>query len=74
MHPRYKEWLEHPITEAVLRELEVGLMEHQNAAAQAFINDPLDPPDSAIRSVFFVHALSEILNEIKEGNIDLSTQ
>jgi hypothetical protein len=74
MHPRYREWLEHPITEAVLRELEVGLMEHQNAAAQAFINNPLDPSDSAIRSVFFVHALSEIINEIKEGNIDLSTQ
>jgi len=73
MDPRYKEWLEHPVTMAVIRELEVGLLEHQSGAAQGFLNDPLDPPEGAIRSVFFVHALDAILTEIKEGNIDLST-
>ena len=74
MHPRYKEWLEHPVTLAVIRELEVGVMEHQQLASNAFMNNPLDPPEGAIRSVFFVHALEAILSEIKEGKIDLSTQ
>jgi hypothetical protein len=74
MDPRYKEWLEHPITEAVLRQLEHHFNNNRELAVEAFLADPLAPHPQGVRRVFFADAGDVIINGIKEGNIDLSTQ
>jgi hypothetical protein len=74
MDPQYKEWLEHPVTAAVLKGLEIECMERAQTACDVFMDDPLDVPMNTVAKVYYAQALRAVAEAIKEGGLYVATQ
>jgi hypothetical protein len=74
MDPQYKEWLEHPVTAAVLKGLEIECMERAQTACDVFMDQPLDVPINTVAEVYYALALRFVAEAIKEGGLYVATQ
>lgn len=74
MDPQYKDWLEHPVTQQVLKALEIECMERAQVACDVFMDEPLDVPLNTVAQVYYAQALRFVAEAIKEGALNVTVQ